>query len=70
MDPANERQQYEPEEPRFLNFPHLPDDAKDAQGRPVLNKYSSTITRAHDHPGAQVCQHESVLFNCHVLTCV
>jgi dihydroxy-acid dehydratase len=55
MDPANERQQFEPEVPRFLNFPCLPDDAKDAEGKPRLNKYSATITRAHDFPGAQVC---------------
>jgi hypothetical protein len=54
MDPANERQQSQPEEPRFLNFPCLPDDAKDAQGNPRLNKYSSTITHGHDFPGAQV----------------
>ena len=54
MDPANIQQQYEPEEPRFLNFPCLPDDAKDANGKPALNKYSSTVTRGHDFPGAQV----------------
>jgi hypothetical protein len=54
MDPANERQQFEPEEARFLSFPSLPDDAKDADGKPRLNKYSATITRGHDFPGAQV----------------
>jgi hypothetical protein len=36
------------EEPRFLSFPHLPDN------EPALNKYSNTITREHDFPGAQV----------------
>jgi hypothetical protein len=54
MDPTNEQKQTEPEEPRFLNFPCLPDGTKDAQGKPALNKYSSTITRGHDFPGAQV----------------
>jgi hypothetical protein len=43
------------EEPRFLNFPHLPDDAKRDE-KPALNKYSTTITRGHDFPGAQVSQ--------------
>ena len=38
---------------RFLSFPHLPDDAK-RDGKPVLNKYSTTLTREHDFPGAQV----------------
>jgi dihydroxy-acid dehydratase len=53
MDPQNTEQQRQPEEPRFLNFPHLPDDAKLPNGQPALNKYSSTITRGHDFPGAQ-----------------
>lgn len=44
----------EPEEPRFLNFPHLPEDAKYADGKPAMNKYSSTVTRGHEFPGAQV----------------
>lgn len=53
MDPANLKQQQEPEEPRFLNFPHLPDDAKYENGEPALNKYSAILTRGHDFPGAQ-----------------
>ena len=52
MDPSNLQKEREPEEPRFLNFPHLPDDAT-KDGKPVLNKYSSTITKGHDFPGAQ-----------------
>lgn len=40
------------EAPRFLNFPHLPDDAE-RDGKPALNKYSTTLTREHDFPGAQ-----------------
>jgi len=53
MDPSNLQKQREPEEPRFLSFPHLPDDAI-RDGKLILNKYSSTITREHDFPGAQV----------------
>jgi dihydroxy-acid dehydratase len=65
MDPENERQQFEPEEPRFLNFPSLPDDAKDAEGKLRLNKYSATITRGHDFPGAQVRLNRiSLRFSC------
>lgn len=41
------------EEPRFLNFPKLPDDAS-KDGKPRLNKYSHTITNHHDFPGALV----------------
>ena len=55
MDPSNLEKQRQPEEPRFLDFPHLPDDAT-RDGKPILNKYSSTITRDHDFPGAQVRQ--------------
>lgn len=53
MDPRNLQAQREPEEPRLLSFPHLPDDAKNEDGSPILNKYSSTLTRGHDFPGAQ-----------------
>jgi dihydroxy-acid dehydratase len=55
MDPANLKVQFQPqpEEPRLLSFPHLPDDAKYEDGTPILNKYSSTLTRGHDFPGAQ-----------------
>lgn len=53
MDPSNRQKQNEPEEPRYLSFPHLPDDATTADGKPLLNKYSTIITRGHDFPGAQ-----------------
>ncbi|KAI9878893.1 MAG: hypothetical protein M1830_010197 [Pleopsidium flavum] len=52
MDPANLEKQSLPEKPRYLDFPHLPDNAT-RDGKPILNKYSSTITREHDFPGAQ-----------------
>jgi dihydroxy-acid dehydratase len=54
MDPRNLEKQREPEEPRYLTFPHLPDDAKHEDGTPALNKYSSTLTTGHNFPGAQV----------------
>lgn len=56
MDLENLEKQSEPEEPRFLTFPHLPDDATTPDGQPRLNKYSSTITANHDFPGAQVAK--------------
>ncbi|KAI4155488.1 MAG: hypothetical protein L6R39_001230 [Caloplaca ligustica] len=52
MDPSNPKKQDVPEEPRYLDFPHLPDDASQ-DGKPLLNKYSSTITKGHAFPGAQ-----------------
>lgn len=54
MDPQNLENQHQPEEPRFLSFPHLPDDATLDNGKPALNKYSSTLTAGHNFPGAQV----------------
>lgn len=54
MVPSNETKAMEPEEPRFLNFPRLPEGAKYADGQPAMNKYSSTVTRGHEFPGAQV----------------
>lgn len=53
MDISNLEKQTQPEEPRFLDFPHVPDGTR-KDGKLVLNKYSSTITREHDFPGAQV----------------
>ena len=53
MDLSNQMKQQEPEEPRFLDFPCLPDNAI-RDGKPALNKYSSILTKGHDFPGAQV----------------
>jgi len=53
MDPSNLEKQNQVEEPRFLDFPHLPDDAT-LDGKQRLNKYSHTITNGHAFPGAQV----------------
>lgn len=41
-------------EPRYINFPSLPTDAKHPDGSPALNRHSSTITRGHEFPGARV----------------
>ena len=61
MDPSNLQKQNEPEEPRYLNFPHLPDDTT-LDGKPRLNKYSSTLTKDHDFPGAQVATSQVFFF--------
>lgn len=50
---SNAEKQKQPEELRYLDFPHAPDDAMKDR-KPMLNKYSSIITRDHDFPGAQV----------------
>ncbi|KAF2748476.1 dihydroxy-acid dehydratase-like protein [Sporormia fimetaria CBS 119925] len=52
MDPRNAEKQQEPEEPRYLSFKHLPDGTM-RDGKLALNKFSSTLTNAHDFPGAQ-----------------
>lgn len=61
MDPSNLQKQNDAEEPRFLDFPHLPDNATQ-HGKKRLNKYSSNLTKDHDFPGAQV-GHESCVFD-------
>ena len=53
MELSNQQKQTEPEKPRFLDFPHLPDNASQC-GKARLNRYSSTLTKDHDFPGAQV----------------
>ncbi|KAF2792427.1 dihydroxy-acid dehydratase-like protein [Melanomma pulvis-pyrius CBS 109.77] len=52
MIQQNLEQKREPEEPRYLNFKHLPDGTM-RDGKLALNKYSSTLTNGHDFPGAQ-----------------
>lgn len=54
MDPRNLEKQREPEEPRFLSFPHLPEGSKKEDGTRALNRWSSTLTTGHNFPGAQV----------------
>ena len=52
MDPQNAEKKLD--EPRYLSFPHLSQDATH-DGKPALNRFSSVMTRDHDYPGAQVC---------------
>lgn len=52
MDPAS-KTTTAPGDAKYINFPRLPDDAT-RDGKPVLNKYSTFITKEHDFPGAQV----------------
>jgi hypothetical protein len=42
-----------PEEPRYAEFPHLPYGTL-RNGKLALNRFSSTLTKDHDFPGAQV----------------
>ena len=62
MDPLNIEKQNLPEGPRFLDFPHVADDTRDQEGNPRLNKYSATITKDHDFPGAQVDQFSLITY--------
>lgn len=41
-------------EDKYINFTSLPADAKHPDGSRALNRFSSTITRGHDFPGARV----------------
>lgn len=52
MDPAS-KVSTAPGDAKYISFPKLPDDAT-RDGKPVLNKYSTFITKDHDFPGAQV----------------
>jgi len=49
-----------PSEPRYLQFPH-------SQPGSGLNRYSSTLTREHDFPGAQAMLYAAGVPNEHVL---
>jgi hypothetical protein len=42
------------EEPRYLQFVRS-DEVNGVDGKPMLNRYSTHLTREHDFPGAQVC---------------
>jgi hypothetical protein len=43
------------QEARYVVFKSLPDGSLNEDGQPALNRYSSTLTREYDYPGAQVC---------------
>jgi dihydroxy-acid dehydratase len=54
MDPSNLDKMSEKEVPRYLNFKHAPEGATHANGKQMLNRFSTILTREHDFPGAQV----------------
>ncbi|TVY29396.1 putative dihydroxy-acid dehydratase, mitochondrial [Lachnellula hyalina] len=59
MEPSN----YEdiPDKPRYLDFPCLEAGTTAADGKQALNRWSTTITRGHDFPGAQSQHMDQVL---------
>lgn len=54
MDPSKPATSSTLGEAKYIDFPSLPDDAKHEDGSQALNRHSTTITRGHDFPGAQV----------------
>ncbi|KAG9237749.1 dihydroxy-acid dehydratase-like protein [Amylocarpus encephaloides] len=42
-----------PGKPRYISFPSLEPGTKRVDGTAALNRWSSTVTRGHDFPGAQ-----------------
>lgn len=61
MDPSKPATSSTLGEAKYIDFPSLPDDAKHEDGSQALNRHSTTITRGHDFPGAQVGGHFSYL---------
>jgi hypothetical protein len=60
MEPSNSANG--PEAPRYINFPSL-EHGTLRDGSPALNRWSSTLTKGHDFPGAQVRNAHSVLLS-------
>lgn len=54
--PSTSQKLGESGEARYLHFHQLP-DGETQDGKPRLNRYSSTLTRDHDFPGAKVRLH-------------
>jgi hypothetical protein len=50
----------EPAETRYLHFPRS-EEVNGVDGKPMLNRYSTYITREHDFPGAQVTYPQPML---------
>ncbi|KAI2906063.1 hypothetical protein CBS76997_2173 [Aspergillus niger] len=53
MDPAKPAVSSTLGEAKYLEFPCVPEGTKHEDGTPVLNRWSSTITRGHEFPGAK-----------------
>jgi hypothetical protein len=64
MDPSKPMVSSTLDEAKYIEFPSLPADAKHEDGSPALNRYSATITRGHDFPGAQVRRKQYYLDVC------
>lgn len=64
MDPAKPAVSSTLGEAKYLEFPCVPEGTKHEDGTPVLNRWSSTITRGHEFPGAKVC----IQFSCPLLS--
>lgn len=43
-----------PGAPRYIEFPAIQPGTLREDGSPILNRWSSTLTKDHDFPGAQV----------------
>ena len=43
-----------PEEAKYIDYSPAPHGSKHEDGAPVLNRYSTVLTRGHDSPAAQV----------------
>lgn len=56
MDPSKPATSSTLGEAKYLDFPSLPADAKHPDGTLALNRYSTTITRDHDFPGAKASE--------------
>jgi dihydroxy-acid dehydratase len=39
---------------KYAEFPCLPKDSVNKEGKPILNRWSTFVTKEHDHPAAQV----------------
>lgn len=43
-----------PQEAQYIDYSPAPLGARHEDGSPVLNRYSTVLTRGHDSPAAQV----------------
>jgi dihydroxy-acid dehydratase len=54
MDPSKPAVSSTLGEAKYIDFACLPEGTKHEDGTLALNRWSSTITRGHDFPGAKV----------------
>jgi dihydroxy-acid dehydratase len=53
---------------KYAEFPCLPKDSVNKEGKPILNRWSTFVTKEHDHPAAQVRQKSFFPHAIHPLT--